>query len=132
MRLNDPLSPRAQSIVAVGLVAFLYLYLRFGWRPPSFPKPSNQRAMMLTLWRENAQARLTQLSRACSESPDQLERLIRQHPNRIAVIGPDTLLSMDMLRDLAPAVAGHDSTQSCARIIDSVSKVLDSPDRSRR
>ena len=131
MRLTDPLSQRAQTIFAVCLVAFLYFYLRIGWRPPTFPKPPNQRAMMVALWRGNSQSRLMQLSRDCPESPAQLEHLIRRHPNRLAIIGPDTLLSTDIMRGIAGAVVGHDSTQSCAGIIDSVAKALDSPRQNR-
>jgi hypothetical protein len=71
--------------------------------------------------REAVRLTLEQAGKHCSESPEQLRRMVSHHPE---VIGADSFPVPRFLLGLRRGIAGHDPRQSCAGIVDSVATAM--------
>ena len=60
----------------------------------------------------------------CSESPDHFAALLLRHPEFVAPLEGKPFVNLSFVSSVGRAAARHDSTKSCAALVDSVARAL--------
>ena len=81
-------------------------------------------AMALALVQESMDSNLQRIGQHCRERTAGLRTLLTQYPDFMVEINGKTEPQLEFAVDLAQASARHDSIASCARLVDSVARML--------